>query len=449
MPDRKSSPSPQPQPSPLRPVSPPAASPPTSSTTCCAGSARSTRSWSRAISPRSPIATAAGAHRRDRAAPPRHAAPSLARNPRTRAFRRCAARRDVLLIGAAQILFLDVPDHAAVDLAVRLVQADRHAAHYPGLINAVLRRLARDGKAPLAATRHDAARHAGLAVAALVATYGDERARDRAAHPQRAAARSHGEDPMPRAGRRRSRPRAADRQGAHHPLGPDPAAARLHRGRLVGAGRRRRAAGAAARRRRRQVASPISAPRPAARPRSWRWPAPRSPPSTARRRGSRGCAKISRASAQRRDRPGRRHRMAGRARSTPCWSMRPARRPARSAAIPTSPGSRPRPISRSSPPCRRRLLDRAVTLVKPGGTHRLLHLLARTRGGRAADRGASWPQAGAAPRSGPARRDRRHRRVRSRRTARLRTLPAIWPTRSRGWRGLDGFFAARTCEQRA
>ena len=32
-----------------------------------------------------------------------------------------------LLIGAAQILFLDVPDHAAVDLAVRLVQTDRNA----------------------------------------------------------------------------------------------------------------------------------------------------------------------------------------------------------------------------------------------------------------------------------------------------------------------------------
>ena len=51
----------------------------------------------------------------------------------------------VLLIGAAQILFLDVPDHAAVDLSVRLVQADRRAAKYPGLINAVLRRVARDG----------------------------------------------------------------------------------------------------------------------------------------------------------------------------------------------------------------------------------------------------------------------------------------------------------------
>jgi 16S rRNA (cytosine967-C5)-methyltransferase len=53
----------------------------------------------------------------------------------------------VLLIGAAQILFLDVPDHAAVDLSVRLVQADRRAGKYPGLINAVLRRVTREGKA--------------------------------------------------------------------------------------------------------------------------------------------------------------------------------------------------------------------------------------------------------------------------------------------------------------
>jgi 16S rRNA (cytosine967-C5)-methyltransferase len=56
----------------------------------------------------------------------------------------------VLLIGAAQILFLDVPDHAAVDLAVRLVQADRHAARFAGLVNAILRRLAREGGARLA-----------------------------------------------------------------------------------------------------------------------------------------------------------------------------------------------------------------------------------------------------------------------------------------------------------
>jgi len=56
-----------------------------------------------------------------------------------------------LLIGAAQILFLDVPDHAAVDLAVRLVQADRHAARFAGLVNAVLRRLTREGAVRLAA----------------------------------------------------------------------------------------------------------------------------------------------------------------------------------------------------------------------------------------------------------------------------------------------------------
>jgi 16S rRNA (cytosine967-C5)-methyltransferase len=56
-----------------------------------------------------------------------------------------------LLVGAAQILFFDVPDHAAVDLSVRLVQAERHTARYAGLVNAVLRRLTREGAALLAA----------------------------------------------------------------------------------------------------------------------------------------------------------------------------------------------------------------------------------------------------------------------------------------------------------
>jgi len=53
----------------------------------------------------------------------------------------------VLLLGAAQILWLEVPDHAAVDLSVRLAQADRRAARYAGLVNAVLRRVAQNGAA--------------------------------------------------------------------------------------------------------------------------------------------------------------------------------------------------------------------------------------------------------------------------------------------------------------
>src|SRR5215470_14764263 len=52
---------------------------------------------------------------------------------------------NALLIGAAQLLLLDVPRHAAVDLSVRLVQGDPRSARYAGLVNAVMRRIARGG----------------------------------------------------------------------------------------------------------------------------------------------------------------------------------------------------------------------------------------------------------------------------------------------------------------
>jgi 16S rRNA (cytosine967-C5)-methyltransferase len=51
-----------------------------------------------------------------------------------------------LLIGAAQIILIEIPDHAAVDLSVRLVQADRRSSRYAGLVNAVLRRVAQTGR---------------------------------------------------------------------------------------------------------------------------------------------------------------------------------------------------------------------------------------------------------------------------------------------------------------
>ena len=57
-----------------------------------------------------------------------------------------------LIVGAAQILLLDVPDHAAVDLAVRAVRLDRKTAPFAALVNAVLRNVARARDEILAAS---------------------------------------------------------------------------------------------------------------------------------------------------------------------------------------------------------------------------------------------------------------------------------------------------------
>ncbi|MFG1341244.1 RsmB/NOP family class I SAM-dependent RNA methyltransferase [Xanthobacter autotrophicus] len=53
----------------------------------------------------------------------------------------------VLLAGATQILFMDVPNHAAVGLCVDVARADRNTAGFAGLVNAVLRRLTREADA--------------------------------------------------------------------------------------------------------------------------------------------------------------------------------------------------------------------------------------------------------------------------------------------------------------
>jgi 16S rRNA (cytosine967-C5)-methyltransferase len=51
----------------------------------------------------------------------------------------------ILLAAAAQLLFLETPPHAAVGLAVEQAHKDRHARRYDRLVNALLRRLAREG----------------------------------------------------------------------------------------------------------------------------------------------------------------------------------------------------------------------------------------------------------------------------------------------------------------
>ena len=50
----------------------------------------------------------------------------------------------ILVAGVAQLLYLDVPDHAAVDLSVRLVQADPEARRFIKLANGLLRTIARE-----------------------------------------------------------------------------------------------------------------------------------------------------------------------------------------------------------------------------------------------------------------------------------------------------------------
>jgi 16S rRNA (cytosine967-C5)-methyltransferase len=57
----------------------------------------------------------------------------------------------ILHVGAAQILFLDIPDHAAVDLAVAQAAEGRHTRNARGLVNGVLRRIARERTTILAA----------------------------------------------------------------------------------------------------------------------------------------------------------------------------------------------------------------------------------------------------------------------------------------------------------
>ena len=86
-----------------------------------------------------------------------------------------------LLIGAAQILFLDVPNHAAVDLAVRIARADRPASHFAGLVNAVLRRVTREGAERLATLDSVMLDTPPWLMERWVKTYGEAAARDIAA----------------------------------------------------------------------------------------------------------------------------------------------------------------------------------------------------------------------------------------------------------------------------
>ena len=258
-----------------------------------------------------------------------------------------------LLIGAAQILFLDVPDHAAVDLSVRLVQEDRHARHYSALVNAVLRRVARDGAARLAAIDPVALDTPEWLMRRWQAHYGDATARAIAAanaqepaldltvkdEPRQWAARLDG----------RVLPTGSVRVAAHGPVTRlagfgdgawwvQDAAAALP-ARLLGDVRGKSVADLCAAPGGKTAQLAAAGARVTA--------VDRSEPRLKRLREN-----LARLGLDAEHRPGRRHAMAGRAVRRRAGRRALLSPPAPSAAIPTSPGSRTKPSWRSSPRCR-------------------------------------------------------------------------------------------------
>ena len=80
-----------------------------------------------------------------------------------------------LHVGAAQVLLLDIPSHSAIDLAVDAVRADPRAKRFAGLANAVLRRLAREGRNARRWVEAEPSRPPEWLERALVEAYGAER----------------------------------------------------------------------------------------------------------------------------------------------------------------------------------------------------------------------------------------------------------------------------------
>jgi 16S rRNA (cytosine967-C5)-methyltransferase len=82
----------------------------------------------------------------------------------------------ILLSGAAQLIFLKTPPHAAIDLAVRLAQWDSRARRYDKLVNAVLRRVAKEGDGIVASLDAPRVNTPDWLWDRWVARYGEERA---------------------------------------------------------------------------------------------------------------------------------------------------------------------------------------------------------------------------------------------------------------------------------
>ena len=83
----------------------------------------------------------------------------------------------ILLAGAAQLLFLDTPPHAAIGLAVEQCKSDPNARRFDKLVNAVLRRIADRGRAALEGLDPVALNVPGWLLQGWEKAYGTEQAR--------------------------------------------------------------------------------------------------------------------------------------------------------------------------------------------------------------------------------------------------------------------------------
>ena len=85
---------------------------------------------------------------------------------------------DILTIATAQLLFMEVSPHAAIDLSVDLAKQDKKAQHFSGLINAVLRKVSTHGKEALKSFDSPRLNTPNWLWEQWVAAYGEQTTRD-------------------------------------------------------------------------------------------------------------------------------------------------------------------------------------------------------------------------------------------------------------------------------
>jgi len=107
--------------------------------------------------------------------------------PKSPAPHKSGPTLEILYAATCELLFLNVAPHAAVDAANRLARADSKAMHFKPLINAVLRRVAREGRAHVAAQDAPRLNTPDWLWARWTAAYGEDTARAIAAAHARPA----------------------------------------------------------------------------------------------------------------------------------------------------------------------------------------------------------------------------------------------------------------------